>query len=89
MDNICKRDVIALRVNQGIKINVPDAVHELAATLNLKGCIRINIASPHVLFLREISIIIRKPLGKGPIFSKIITAAPGNLIDGMGVCRKS
>ncbi len=83
VDSIKNGTTITLQGENGIKINpihVSDAAKALEASLTLKGCHRINIAGPNILSLREISNIIAKSLGKTPVFNKILSSAPGNLI---------
>lgn len=87
VDSIKNDAIITLQGENGIKINpihVSDAAKAIQASLNLKGCHRINIAGPNVLSLREISHIIGKSLGKTPRFNEIASTAPGNLIADIG-----
>jgi nucleoside-diphosphate-sugar epimerase len=83
VSNIQNGIAISIQGDDGIKINpihVLDAARAIQASLNLKGCHRINIAGPNTLSLREICNIIGTALKVSPIFEENTSTMPGNLI---------
>lgn len=74
---------IVLQGEQGLRSNpvhVDDAVNALTGAIGLERSVKINVAGPEVLDLRQIGEILGSYLGKDPVFEIVPGVAPLHLI---------